>query len=124
MTRLLSSNLTRAFKSKLLWMIAAAAIVFSAMNTGEMLKFYSPAEPEKCMECVFNSVPIVSVLIPAFSGLFLGNDYQCGTLRTKILTGSSREANLYSELFHRVRLRIDIPVRVGASDCRRLIAFR
>ena len=41
MTRLLSSNLTRAFKSKLLWMVAAAAIVFSAMNTGEMLKFYS-----------------------------------------------------------------------------------
>lgn len=99
MTRLLSSNLTRAFKSKLLWMVAAAAIVFSAMNTGEMLKFYSPAEPEKCMECVFNSVPIVAVLIPAFSGLFLGNDYQCGTLRTKILTGSSREAIYTANFF-------------------------
>lgn len=99
MTRLLSSNLTRAFKSKLLWMVAAAAIVFSAMNIEEMLKFYSPAEPEKCMECVFNSVPIVAVLIPAFSGLFLGNDYQCGTLRTKILTGSTREAIYIANFF-------------------------
>lgn len=47
MTRLLSSNLTRAFKSKLLWMVAAAAIVFSAMKTGEMLKFYSPGRAGK-----------------------------------------------------------------------------
>ncbi len=99
MTRLLSSNLTRAFKGKLLWMVAAAAIVFSVMNAGEMLKFYSPAEPKNCMECVFNSVPIVAVLIPAFSGLFLGNDYQCGTLRTKILTGSSREAVYTANFF-------------------------
>lgn len=99
MSRLISANLTRAFKGKLFWLVAAAALIFSGMNAGEMLKHYSPTAPERCIEIVFNSIPIMAILIPAFSGLFLGSDYQCGTLRTKILSGSSRESVYLSNFF-------------------------
>lgn len=99
MSRLISANLTRAFKGTLLWLVSAAALIFSGMNAGEMLKYYSPAAPERCIETVFNGIPIMAVLIPAFSGLFLGSDYQCGTLRTKILSGSSRESVYISNFF-------------------------
>lgn len=99
MSRLISANLTRAFKGKLFWLVALAALIFSGMNAGEMLKFYSHTAPESCIECVFNSIPIMAILIPAFSGLFLGSDYQCGTLRTKILSGSSRELVYISNFF-------------------------
>lgn len=99
MSRLISANLTRAFKGKLLWLIAAAALIFSGMNAGEILQHYSPAEPERCIECVFNSIPIMAILVPAFSGLFLGSDYRCGTLRTKILSGASRESVYISNFF-------------------------
>ncbi len=99
MARLISANLTRAFKGKLLWLVAAAALIFSGMNAGEILKFYSPANPESCLECVFNSIPIMAILVPAFSGLFLGSEYQCGTLRIKILSGASRESVYISNFF-------------------------
>jgi len=92
MSRLISANLTRAFKGKLIWLVAIAALIFSGMNVGEMLKHYSPTVPERCIEIVFNGIPILAILIPAFTGLFLGSDYQCGTLRTKILSGASRES--------------------------------
>lgn len=92
MSRLISANLTRAFKGKLFWLVALAALIFSGMNAGEILLHCTPADTDKCMECVFNSIPIMAIFVPAFSGLFLGDDYRCGTLRTKILSGVSREA--------------------------------
>lgn len=99
MSRLISANLARAFKGKLFWLVALAALVFSGMNADEILRLHSPTLPESCIECVFNSIPIMAILISAFSGLFLGSDYQCGTLRTKILSGSSRESVYISNFF-------------------------
>ncbi len=92
MSRLISANLARAFKGKLFWLVALAALIFSAIDVGEILKHCTPADTDGCMECVFNSIPMMAIFIPAFSGLFLGDDYRCGTLRTKILSGVSREA--------------------------------
>lgn len=57
MSRLISANLTRAFKGKLIWLVAIAALIFSGMNVGEMLKHYSPTAPERCIEIVFNGIP-------------------------------------------------------------------
>lgn len=92
MSRLISANLARAIKGKLLWLVALAALVFSGMDAGEILKHCTPADTNGCMECVFNSIPMMAIFIPVFSGLFLGDDYHCGTLRTKIISGASRES--------------------------------
>ena len=92
MRKLLRASFFRLRTSKALWLCAAAAFVFSAFRIfkipSDNLQKYSL---EEAMMDVF---PFFPILYGVFSGLFLGVEYQDGTLRNKLIAGHSRQ-NVY-----------------------------
>ena len=86
MLKLLRANFFRLWRSKALWLCFGGAFVFSTLF---LLNF--PADDAIALDEVFAQVfPFLPLLYAAFLSLFLGIEYQDGTLRNKIVTGHAR----------------------------------
>ena len=86
MLKLLRANFFRLWRSKALWLCFGGAFVFSTLF---LLNF--PADDATALDEVFAQVfPFLPLLYAAFLSLFLGVEYQDGTLRNKIVTGHAR----------------------------------
>ena len=87
MRNLLRANFSRLWKSKALWLCAAGAFAFSAAF---LLGLRADPEGGTTLDEAFGQVfPFLPLLYAAFLSLFLGVEYQDGTLRNKIIAGRS-----------------------------------
>ena len=88
MRKLLRANLSRLWRSKVLWLCAAAAFIMSAaflVNLGIHGDTIYTLD-----EAVMQVFPFMPVIYAVFVGMFLGTEYQDGTMRNKIIVGHSR----------------------------------
>ena len=86
MLKLLRANFFRLWQSKALWLCTGGAFAFS---TAFLLKLQ--VDGGTALDEVFCQVfPFLPLLYAAFLSLFLGTEYQDGTLRNKIVTGHAR----------------------------------
>lgn len=90
MIKLLRANLYRLRRSYALWLCAAAAFVLSALF---LLGCHVSEDDAVTLDEMFMQVfPFLSLLQAAFTSLFLGTEYQDGTLRNKLIAGHSRRS--------------------------------
>lgn len=87
MRKLLRANFYSLRKSRALWLCMAGAFVFSAFF---MLRFSSGDETYTLDSLFMQAFPFLPILHAAFVSLFLGTEYQDGTLRNKLIVGHSR----------------------------------
>ncbi len=92
MRKLLRAGFYRLRTSRVLWLCAAATFAFSVFRIFKI-------SPENLQEYTLEEVmmdifPFFPILYSVFSGLFLGVEYQDGTLRNKLIAGHSRQ-NVY-----------------------------
>ena len=88
MRKLLRANVFRLCRSKALWLCMVGAFALTAVF---LLKISAENE-QMCTldEAVFQVFPFLPVFHAAFVGLFLGAEYQDGTLRNKLIAGHPR----------------------------------
>lgn len=96
MLKLLHAGLFRLRRSRLLWLCAAAAF---AVSSAFLLQIGGGESVWTLDEALFQVFPFLPVLYAAFVGLFLGMEYQDGTLRSKLIAGHTRGAVYLSALF-------------------------
>lgn len=88
MRNLLRANFFCLRRSRALWLCMAAAF---AASTAFLLGISAGNEDMKVLDEAFLQVfPFLTVLHAAFVSLFLGVEYQDGTLRNKLIAGHSR----------------------------------
>ncbi len=96
MSKLLSANLSRLFKSKVFWLTAAAMLTISTyviIMVGEH-KSHHPFD----MEC-FAMMPFFGLYAAFFTSMFLGTEYSDLTIRNKLIVGHSRSEVFFANLF-------------------------
>lgn len=90
MRKLLRADLFCLRRNRVLWLCMAAAFVISAIF---LLRLSTDNEIMRTLDDAFlQLLPFLSILHAAFIGLFLGIEYQDGTMRNKLLVGHSRRA--------------------------------
>ena len=90
MRKLLRANLYRLRRSQALWLFTTGAFVLSAAF---LLCFHASEERCTTLDEMFMQVfPFLSLPQAAFTSLFLGTEYQDGTLRNKLIAGHSRRS--------------------------------
>lgn len=88
MRKLLRADLFCLRRSRVLWLCMAAAFAVSVLF---LLRLGGDQEGVTTLDSVFLQVfPFLPILHAAFVGLFLGMEYQDGTLRNKLIVGHSR----------------------------------
>lgn len=96
MRKLLHAGIFRLRKSRLLLLCMAAAFAVSSLFLMQMGG--SEESVWTLDEALLQVLPFLPVLYAAFTGLFLGMEYQDGTMRNKIVAGHSRSAVYLSQL--------------------------
>ena len=86
MRKLLRANLFRLRRSRAFWLSAAAAFVLSALY----LLRVDAESAQTLDQQIMQMFPFLPILHAAFVSLFLGLEYQDGTLRNKLIVGHSR----------------------------------
>lgn len=88
MRKLLRADFYRLRKNKVLWLCAAISFIFSAFI---LYKLRSDENQISTLEMAMMEVfPFFPIFYGTFSGLFLGVEYQDGTLRNKLIAGHFR----------------------------------
>lgn len=85
MRKLLRANLFRLRRSRAFWLCTAAAFVLSALYLLRVDTERSQTLDQQIMQMF----PFLPILHAAFVSLFLGLEYQDGTLRNKLIVGHS-----------------------------------
>ena len=102
MTRLLSADWMRARKAPIFWALLAIAAAMTVppfrAELSEAGRICDPSEGWVIDSAILQSVMIHGVLLAAFVPLFLGADYQDGTIRNKLIAGHSRSGIYCSSL--------------------------
>lgn len=93
MRKLLRADFVRMKKSKIFFTGLAVLVVFGilvAVNNYRLaLKFEQPLS-EAFSECLFQSVILFGIIFAVFCSLFVGTEYDEGTIRNKLIIGRSR----------------------------------
>ncbi len=87
MRKLLRANFYSLRRSRALWLCMAGALAFSAFF---MLRFSTGGESYTLDSLFMQAFPFLPILHAAFVSLFLGTEYQDGTLRNKLIVGHTR----------------------------------
>ena len=96
MLKLLHAGFSRLHKSRLLLLCMTAAFAVSSLF---LLQIGGSEESVWALdEALLQILPFLPVLYAAFIGLFLGVEYQDGTMRNKIVAGHTRSAVYLSQL--------------------------
>lgn len=93
MRNLLSAEFSRLRKSRIFWAELAWVVignVFMLVSSYRTYLGYGAAEDPMLESFLFEVMPMFGILAAVFSGLFLGTEYSDGTLRNKLVVGSSR----------------------------------
>lgn len=109
MTKLLSANFLRLWKSRVFWVslaVCAALSVASAfgsfqfqVSTGADLSVPEVAQYKALLEeQFFNYASFIGILSAALIALFLGTEYSDGTIRNKLAVGHSRLSLYFANL--------------------------
>lgn len=97
MLKLLHASMFRLRKSRLLWLCMVMAFVISSIF---LMQIGGSGEGAWTLdEALLQTLPFLPVLYAAFIGLFLGTEYQDGTMRNKLAAGHTRIAVYLSQLF-------------------------
>ena len=96
MLKLLHASLFRLRKSRLLWLCMAVTFAVSSAFARKMGG--SGEITWKLDVAILQVFPFLSILYAAFLGLFLGAEYQDGTIRNKIVAGHTRSSVYLSQL--------------------------
>lgn len=101
MLNLIKANITRLFKSKMLWLCMAFMILFG----GFMVAFSVPPENQPAEYWVgltesvlFMGSAVAGVLAAVVTAFFVGTEYSDGTIRNKIIVGHSRPTVYFANL--------------------------
>ena len=90
MLKLLRANFFCLRRSKALWLCTAGAFALSAAF---LLGVHVSEDGGAALDDMFMQIfPFLSILHAAFTSLFLGAEYQDGTLRNKLIAGHSRRS--------------------------------
>lgn len=92
MSKLLRADFMCLWKNRYLWMCMAFVVIVTTLLS--MIESVSVI-PEYAM---FEGAAYLSIIISVFIGMFIGTEYNEGTLRNKILTGHSRWSLYFANL--------------------------
>ena len=90
MSKLLSANLARLWKSKVFWLGAAFMLALAVYIMLSTALSYPPQNNESFDTLYFGYSQILGFCCAVFTSLFLGTEYSDGTIRNKIIVGHSR----------------------------------
>lgn len=100
MSKLLSANLSRLVKSKLFWLLLLAMLIISVIfmfnNVREVINIQENNYQNVYYidSYYFNLAPIIGIFFAVFISLFIGTEYNDGTIRNKLIIGHTR-TNIY-----------------------------
>lgn len=95
MINLLSAYFSRLWREKIFWFAMGFMVVFGIVNTVNYYPFAAYLEPGATFaleDYCFSFHWVISVVSAVVSSLFLGREYQDGTIRNKLIAGHSRAA--------------------------------
>lgn len=100
MTKLLRGDFIRLFKSKIFWLCVIFMFCFASMavytkwsDSKAFPDYYNPPDGILLAGAIY-----ISIVIAVFIGIFIGTDYNNGTIRNKHVMGHSRVAMYLSNL--------------------------
>ncbi len=97
MHRLLRANFSRFTKNRVFWLCISAVFLVSVFN---ILNFYRQTQVVDAManavldDHFFELIPMLGILSAIIISLFFGTEYSDGTMRNKLIIGSTR-TNIY-----------------------------
>lgn len=99
MNKLLSANFTRLIRDKIFWLCTAFMFIIGTamplMHYKIMLKDGYPMYME---DAFFIGAAFIGILLSVFCSMFLGTEYNDGTIRNKIIAGQKRPVIYLSNL--------------------------
>ena len=102
MRRLISANLYRLLKSKLIWFFSGLILLISVIS----MLGCNPHLPIEMLESnyflidkYFTILPLLGLFFAAFSALYVGTEYGDGTRRNKLIAGYSKVKIYFSMFF-------------------------
>ncbi len=96
MSKLLSANLSRLFKSKVFWLTAVAML---AINTFAVIMVGTNPMNDPFDIEFFAMMPSFGLYAAFFTSMFLGTEYSDLTIRNKLIVGHSRSEVFFANLF-------------------------
>lgn len=96
MSKLLSANLSRLFKSKVFWLTAVAMLM---INTFAVIMVGTNTMDDPFDMEFFAMMPAFGLYAAFFTSMFLGTEYSDLTIRNKLIVGHSRSEVFFANLF-------------------------
>ena len=99
MIKLLRANFTRMRKDKIFWLCFAASAVFGILRCVSGSQRMNQYHFEVTLESqIFPSFCFIGIASAVFSSIFIGTEYGDGTIRNKVIVGSTRDDIYLSNL--------------------------
>ena len=101
MYRLLRSNFSRLTKNRVFWLCLSAVFLIAIFN---IMNFYRQTQAAGAIENAaledhfFELIPLLGILLAIVISLFLGTEYSDGTMRNKLIIGSTRTSIYLSSM--------------------------
>ena len=97
MSNLLHSNFSRLWKNKIFWLCMGGMLIYAVvymLNAGQKTFSYATGEAYTLEDYYFQFLIYAGFVFAVVSSMFLGTDYNDGTIRNKLIVGHTR-ANVY-----------------------------
>lgn len=97
MSNLLHSNFSRLWKNKIFWLCMGGMFIYAVvymLNAGQKTFSYATGEAYTLEDYYFQFLIYAGFFFAVVSSMFLGTDYNDGTIRNKLIVGHTR-ANVY-----------------------------
>lgn len=88
MTKLFRANLARLWKSRVFWLAFSGLILFCLLQKNSLIQ--DSVETHPLEETFWIQVYVIGIVLSVFISLFVGAEYEYGTMRNKIISGHSR----------------------------------
>ena len=88
MTKLFRANMARLWKSKVFWLEFSALVTFCVLQ--KIILIQDSVETHPLEETFWIQAFVIGIVLSVFISLFVGSEYEYGTMRNKIISGHSR----------------------------------